>query len=277
MIPRRPVLASMLAGGRIFTRNPRPSARCCTSDSLTSRECAPQKQRQTGKVYANLQNITHHFTWDTPKIAGFESSDFDSETTVIGIDPDANGALAVLRLPGTALPPKDVPPMEFFSRAPEVRIYDMPIETVLLSKRARKQPCPRELFELIAGLKATHDSTTGIHAVLEHTTPGILSGKYAWYGSGYATGLLTGLLHSQCITLTRVSAVGWKQSLGLTKLGKEGSLLMVRTLFPQLSNQYFGRKKDHGRAEALLLAAWGLGLKATPVTVQDEPELPPFN
>lgn len=262
MIPRRPALASMLVGSRFLKAHRRFSARKFTGDSLASRECAAHKQRQTGKADDILQKVTHHFFWDTLEIAQMESNASRNELVVIGIDPDAHGALAVMRVPCTALPPKDVTPPEFFSHEPEVRIYDMPNEEALLSKRVRKQPCPKELLDLIAGIKATY-GTAEIHAVVEYTTPGILSGKYAWYGSGYATGLLTGLLHSQNITLTRISAIGWKRNLGLTNLGKEGSLMMVRNLFPQLSDHYFGRKKDHGRAEALLLAAWGLGLRAT--------------
>ena len=49
--------------------------------------------------------------------------------------------------------------------------------------------------------------------------------------------------------------------MGLWRQGKEGSLALARQLFPQ-AEPLLRRKKDHGRAEAILIAAWALGVRA---------------
>lgn len=53
----------------------------------------------------------------------------------------------------------------------------------------------------------------------------------------------------------------WKKDLGLVKLGKAGSLELARILFEDQKDVYLTRKKDHGRAESMLIGAWALGLR----------------
>lgn len=104
--------------------------------------------------------------------------------------------------------------------------------------------------------------------------PGHVCGKYAWYGIGFAVGLLNGLLAAQGIPYHRVpgeqgdvvhacvcswtpifvssaasatnpppppnSLVGcaastWKQAMGLKKQGKDGSIALARHLLPTAS------------------------------------------
>ncbi|OMP07387.1 hypothetical protein COLO4_07383 [Corchorus olitorius] len=59
-----------------------------------------------------------------------------------------------------------------------------------------------------------------------------------------------------------VSSPLWKKEFELTGAGstKDDSRRIASTLFPSLSDQ-LKRKKDHGRAEALLIAAYGKGLR----------------
>lgn len=47
----------------------------------------------------------------------------------------------------------------------------------------------------------------------------------------------------------------WKRAMGLTGQGKDASREMAMRLFPDLRD-FFSRKKDDGRAEAILLADW---------------------
>ncbi|GAB4819483.1 hypothetical protein N2152v2_006529 [Parachlorella kessleri] len=157
-----------------------------------------------------------------------------------------------------------------------VSVHDMPIELWEQHKRSKRQPDPAALLAILqestgaatlvgdAGAAGAGGGDLVVRAVLEHTTPQHLSGKYAWYGMGFSFGLLQGLLTAQGIRYQRVDASAWKRHLGLFRLGKDGSLSLARQLFPQ-AEAFLRRKKDHGRAEALLIAAWGLGVRMTAV------------
>lgn len=146
---------------------------------------------------------------------------------IIGIDPDVNGAIACLRFTNIASPHLD-------ATAASIEIHDMPTETWKMKSRDKKYPSPQGILSLLQTIKSKElTSNTSIHAVLEFTTPTHLSGKFAWYGSGYANGLLDGLFLTQDIVSERISAKLWKKGLGLTKLGKEGSLILARQAYPQ--------------------------------------------
>lgn len=157
----------------------------------------------------------------------------DQQTTVIGIDPDVNGAIATLRWTNSLT---DASP-EDLAAAAHIDIFDMPTEIWQMKKREKKQPSPAAFLEILQRLQREHPEAS-LRAVLEFTTPGPLSGKYAWYGSGFATGLITGLFVAQDIPFERISAASWKRSLGLTKMGKDGSLALARQLFPHAAETY---------------------------------------
>jgi hypothetical protein len=92
------------------------------------------------------------------------------------------------------------------------------------------------------------------------------------------------------------AATTWKRALGLKKQNKDASIALARHLLPTASmflkyalclggsccmhsagghhihawpRHACRRKKDHGRAEALLMAAWGLGIRMHPVVPSD--------
>jgi hypothetical protein len=188
----------------------------------------------------------------------------NKSSVIVGVDPDSSGAIATLRWTNsdTLL---NLPPDQLISFA-QAEVFDMPTEVWKMKAREKKQPSPAAFLQLIQKV-AAEDPSAALRAAVEFTTPTHLSGKYAWYGSGFATGLITGLFISQNLQYERVSASMWKRSLGLTKAGKEGSLALARQLFPQAAEKYLKRKKDHGRAEALLIAAWALGVRAAPCAV----------
>jgi len=188
-----------------------------------------------------------------------------TSSVIIGVDPDASGAIATLRWSNDdAL--LDLPPDQLVSVA-QPEVFDMPTEIWKMKAREKKQPSPTTFLQLLQDI-AAEEPKAAVRAAVEFTTPTHLSGKYAWYGSGYATGLITGLFIAENLEYQRISAASWKRSLGLSKTGKEGSLALARQLFPQAAEKYLKRKKDHGRAEALLIAAWALGVRAAPCVVE---------
>ena len=71
---------------------------------------------------------------------------------------------------------------------------------------------------------------------------------------GVAYGTIRAVLACGMIPCELVSPAKWKKQLGLSS-DKEKSRALALRLFP--GRGYFNRKKDHGRAEAALLAHYG--------------------
>ena len=78
---------------------------------------------------------------------------------------------------------------------------------------------------------------------------------------GYNFGLWRGVLASAGLEVRIVKPQAWKWALGLAHRGakgdKDASRAMAEAMFPELAPGTLRRKKDHGRAEALLIAAYG--------------------
>uniref|UniRef100_A0A7S3QXA2 Uncharacterized protein n=1 Tax=Dunaliella tertiolecta TaxID=3047 RepID=A0A7S3QXA2_DUNTE len=74
----------------------------------------------------------------------------------------------------------------------------------------------------------------------------------------YAVGVWYGLLSMAGFQTATVNVMHWKGDLGLKGLDKDDSRLLARQLIPSKTS-VLERKKDHGRAEALLIAAWAMG------------------
>eukprot|EP00195_Chlamydomonas_chlamydogama_P009598 CAMPEP_0202897452 /NCGR_PEP_ID=MMETSP1392-20130828/6205_1 /ASSEMBLY_ACC=CAM_ASM_000868 /TAXON_ID=225041 /ORGANISM="Chlamydomonas chlamydogama, Strain SAG 11-48b" /LENGTH=463 /DNA_ID=CAMNT_0049583079 /DNA_START=111 /DNA_END=1502 /DNA_ORIENTATION=- len=74
----------------------------------------------------------------------------------------------------------------------------------------------------------------------------------------YSTGMWHGLLTMAGFRACTVPVRQWKKALGLIGGDKEDSRELARRIFPQHAH-LLTLKKHHGRAEALLIAAWALG------------------
>ena len=78
-------------------------------------------------------------------------------------------------------------------------------------------------------------------------------GVSSTWTTGYGFGVWLGVLAALALPHTRVRPAIWKRAMGLGK-DKEQARLRAIQLFPSADLR---RKKDHGRAEALLLAWYG--------------------
>lgn len=138
----------------------------------------------------------------------------------LGIDPGKTGALAVIDDQG------------FYTY-----VVDMP-ET------------PSDLAD---ELEAMRDETYGLTAAIEkqQAMPG--QGVSSTFQTGYGYGLLIGTLASLSIPFVEVRASKWKSAMGLQGKDKSESRKLAQSLFPAAE---LHRVRDHGRAEALLLAVW---------------------
>lgn len=70
-------------------------------------------------------------------------------------------------------------------------------------------------------------------------------------GQGY--GQILGVLAALRLPYRTVTPAVWKRSMGLSGKDKDASRALARSLWPDAP---LGRVKDHGRAEALLIAEW---------------------
>ena len=80
-------------------------------------------------------------------------------------------------------------------------------------------------------------------------------GRQSAFNFGQGCGAIRGVLATLEIPFTPVSPSKWKKSFNLGK-DKDESRAVATRLFPSLASQ-FVRKKDDGRAEAILIAKWG--------------------
>ncbi|XP_073140246.1 Holliday junction resolvase MOC1, chloroplastic [Henckelia pumila] len=160
---------------------------------------------------------------------------------VVGVDPDLSGALAVLK-------PDNSP-----------QVFDSPHLKVPIGKRVRKRLDAKSIIQLLQ----TIDAPIGTTAYIEQSIPFPQDGKQGWWSGGFGYGLWIGILVASGFSVVPVPSFVWKNEFKLcgNRSSKDDSRELASTLFPSISSS-LKRKKDHGRAEALLIAAYGKGLKA---------------
>lgn len=110
---------------------------------------------------------------------------------------------------------------------------------------------PTTAHDLADLLRTFDPATTRVYIEKSQAMPGQGVSSMFKYGMHY--GHLTGMLALLRIPYIEVSAATWKRVMGLTA-EKADSRTMAQKLFPEAS---LSRKKDHGRAEALLIAEFG--------------------
>jgi crossover junction endodeoxyribonuclease RuvC len=156
---------------------------------------------------------------------------------ILGIDPGATGAAALIDArSGAAVLVEDL------DADPSVTVQRL--DSILVSGGVEG---PRNFFAIVERAQSMPaerlDRKTG-----KVVRQGISS--TATYMTGY--GVLLGWLCARGIPYDTVHPSTWKCAMSLTK-SKEETLAVARRLFPNIE---LSRKKDHNRAEALLLAEW---------------------
>ena len=86
-----------------------------------------------------------------------------------------------------------------------------------------------------------------------HSLP--TDGVASSFAFGYGCGVVRGVFDANQVRIERVTPTTWKKHFGLSK-DKEESRAMAIRKFP-VSAEQFARKKDHGKAEAALIALFG--------------------
>lgn len=152
----------------------------------------------------------------------------------IGIDPGVSGAVALIQ-DGQCL-----------------ALIDMP---VMPSGRGKRQQVnPVELGRMLDQWKDMYGFGERIHLWVElvHSMPKNTP-QTAW-SMGDSHGAIRAVVALSGLPAEYVAPGKWKRAMNLIKTDKEASRAKAMQLFPDAS---LHRKKDHNRAEALLIATYG--------------------
>ena len=164
----------------------------------------------------------------------------------VGIDPGLSGAVAVVR-------------EEIDTSVVKVGFFDTP--TVLVKKRkgTKREYEPANMTAILRNIEAASRGLLTVCIEKQQSMPG--QGVASTFSTGYGFGLWIGILAALGISYTVVRPQTWKREMlrdmagdtMSTGNGKAAARLRAMQLFPQVSDQ-LSRVKDHGRADALLLA-----------------------
>ena len=150
----------------------------------------------------------------------------------IGIDPGLGGALGFIA--------HDLPESPW--------VVDMPViaHGQGFVKRAVDLPALAESLRLLTVIGDPYATMEAVHAF-----PG--QGSSSMFSLGMSFWGVAGVLAALGISLRLVEPREWKGAYGLDK-DKQKSIELANRMFPAIA---LTRKKDHGRAEALLIAEYG--------------------
>lgn len=145
------------------------------------------------------------------------------ETCILGIDPGASGAIAFL----------------FPSRPDLIGVEDVPLAAGLIDAAT----LARRIRQMAPTL-----------AMIEQVGPMPKQGVSSTFKFGAAYGAVQGVVAALEIPVHFVTPGRWKKHFRLSADKEEARALAIR-FWP--GSQHFERKKDHGRAEAALIARFG--------------------
>ena len=176
-----------------------------------------------------MSNLQSHQAMQLP-VSGVGQASTSSFSRVIGIDPGASGAIALVV--GGVL----------------ISVHDMPTVTVERNKAQKRQVCPAGLSLLMQQLSPHRATVEKVGAM-----PG--QGVSSMFSFGRSVGIIEGVLAAKQIPVTFTTPQAWQKQSGAAK-GKDGSRQRVMELFPREAH-LFARVKEDGRADAVLIALMG--------------------
>jgi len=162
---------------------------------------------------------------------------------ILGIDPGFNGALAI------------VDPTHDHKL---ILVKDMPSQP---RNHDGRKAIDLHALSLIVGLYAREIDFCVIESVHAMTYKDKVTGQIRGQGAaasfefGRAMGIVQGVVASFMIKTVLVSPSAWKMAMGLSS-NKQDSLDRIAALYPNQTSKFFSRKKDEGRAEAVLLCRY---------------------
>lgn len=153
----------------------------------------------------------------------------------IGIDPGMNGALAII------------------DERKVLAVHDMPTTQERVGKRLTKRILIPELLALLRTWSAEYGQPpTFLEKV--HSMPN--DGKASAERFGRSCGIVECAVVAARLPLTWVTPQSWKRRAGLLRAPKDQSRAKACDLYPDIAPA-LTRKRDQGRAEAILIARYG--------------------
>ena len=152
---------------------------------------------------------------------------------IIGIDPGAHGAIAILTRKGEL-----------------VEVWDMPTVDVKVGKTLKRRVSPELLTQELRGQWEMVDA-----AFVEQVASSPQMGVSSAFAFGESFGIVKGVLAAMHIPCHTVLPAVWKRALKLNA-SKDGSRIKAIEMWPQHAAE-FKRVRDSDRAEAALIADWG--------------------
>jgi len=153
---------------------------------------------------------------------------------VIGIDPGASGAVAILGV-----------------NAMLIEVWDIPTVQIKSGKTVKKRISP----EMFAAEIRNWTDAEACFSEKVGARPG--QGVSSMFVFGESLGIIRGTMAALSIPTTLVTPALWKKDMKLPAASKEWSRQRAAQMWPSHAKE-FSRVKDDGRAEAALLAFWGL-------------------
>lgn len=144
---------------------------------------------------------------------------------IVGIDPGATGAIAIVETTGS------------------IRCHDMPTVEV----RGKRLVDPHGLVSLLAGQRFDM-------AILEHVQGVQGTGATSAFSFGRSFGVVEGVLAGLAVPTTLVRPQTWTKAVNVSRDKGEHRRAAMR-LWPAFAD-LFARVKDDGRADAALLCHW---------------------
>lgn len=132
-----------------------------------------------------------------------------------------------------------------------ISVKDMPIYKTVINKQARTKLCISECLSVVMAMidqGATALVIEDVHAM------GRATGVNAAFSMGYSRAVFESIAVMFDINLVVVAPFTWKRHFGLIKTEKQDSIEKAKQILSG-SHKYLTRKKDHNRAESMLIAA----------------------
>lgn len=151
----------------------------------------------------------------------------------IGIDPGQTGAVAMIC-------------------NGDVSTWDTPTTITKKGKKNRTEYLPAQMSGILSDMTGSPE----VHAFIEkvHSMPG--QGVASSFNFGTGFGLWLGILAGLQVPYTLVTPQAWKKALMQGMADKDAARIRAQELFPCAAGM-LSRKKDIGRADALLIAEHG--------------------
>lgn len=157
----------------------------------------------------------------------------------LGVDPGVSGALAIVD-----------------DSMGVIACVDMPVVEIVVARKKRKLVDAEATGAWLRDWCSREIGVAVIEDVYSYSGEGSVSG----FGFGRSKGVVEGAIAAVRLPVEMTPPATWKAAMGVTS-EKETSLQMARDLWPE-DAELFRRKKDDGRAEACLLAVYGLRVLA---------------